>query len=94
MKHALYALVWFVLAQLVTSCLLEHEPRSSTTPAPSSSSSSSSSTDAVVGSPCAINVVGDCEIQACWFPGEPPDMVSRRPLNDAGPEACEGIDWP
>lgn len=90
MKHLVYALCWFVLAQLVTSCVLEHE---TTAPSPAPSSSSSS-TDAVVGSPCAINVVGDCEIQACWFPGEPPDMVSRRPLNDAGPEACEGIDWP
>lgn len=93
MKHLVYALCWFVLAQLVTSCVLEHET-TAPAPAPSSSCSSCSSTDAVVGSPCAINIVGDCEIQACWFPGKPPDMVSRRPLNDAGPDACEGIDWP
>ena len=84
-----------ILVALVCQCLLNCMGQ--TTPAPASDAgprSSADANDAVVGSPCAVNQIGDCEIQACWFPGAAPDMVSKRPINDAGPDACEGIVWP
>ncbi len=91
MKHIVLALVWFLVGLFGSAVFLNC---GGTTETPAPAPATDAGNDWKVGSPCAVTQIGDCEIQACWFPDAAPDMVSKRPINDAGPDACEGIAWP
>lgn len=50
--------------------------------------------DWVVGGPCLVNPIGNCEVHVCYGTDGGVETVSKLPANDAGPDACEGVSWP